>query len=407
MKNMSLWSKNFSFLMLATTMGAIGGIAGSYAMSFFVFDETSSTLAAGFLSALQIVPHFLLPILVAPLMDRLPRKTFLVYGDLAAGVLYGLAGLYLLKLPFSYPIYLVFSLIINCINAFDSLAFNCIFPKTIPEGFEEKGFTVSAMLYPVLNVLIMPLSAVLMDWIGVGNILLLQSFLSVLASIIENRIRINEIIKNDGENCGFKGWFTDFLDGFRYLKGEKGLLNIHLYSAVTNGAANGYSSIMVAFFRTAPGFSAQMYAFFSVAEFLGRTAGGIFRYRSDIKKEKRQGFVYFVQQFYNIMDAVLLWLPYPLMLLNRSFCGFLGINSATVRESSVQRYLPEKYRARVNAFSSALICAAGSAASFLIGLMGEFMEYRTIMTAGAFFSMVACVMTIWRSRKKIKAIYDA
>lgn len=402
----TLWSKNYILLITATTLGSIGGIMGSYAMSFLVFDETGSTLAAGILSMVQIVPHFLLPLLIAPIMDRLPRKPFLVGGDVVGGIMYGLAGLYLHHLPFSYATYLVFSLIINCVNAFDTLAFNCIFPKAIPEGFEEKGYTVSAMLYPVLNVLMMPLAAVLMDTVGVANILLLQGGMSILAAFTENGITIQESRQEQGDVHGLKLWFRDFVDGFRYLKGERGLLNIYTYGAVANGAAAGYSPILIAFFRTAPGFSAQMYAFFSAAEFIGRSVGGAFRYKNELKKSQKQGFVYFVQQFYNIMDALLLWLPYPLMLANRTVCGFLGINSATVRQSCVQKYLPEEYRARVNAFEDAVICAAGCVASLITGLLGELMDYRIVMTLIALGSILICALTIWRRRKDIRPIYE-
>ena len=123
MKKQTLWTPNYSLLILATTLGSVGGIAGSYAMSFLVFDETGSTLATGFLSAIQIIPHFLLPILIAPWMDRKPRKPFLVGGDLIGGLLYALAALYLHNFNFSYPGYLAFSIVVNCVNAFDSLAY--------------------------------------------------------------------------------------------------------------------------------------------------------------------------------------------------------------------------------------------------------------------------------------------
>ena len=59
-------------------------------------------------------------------------------------------------------------------------------------------------------------------------------------------------------------------DAVAYLKREKGILNIFTYMSVTNGVAAGYAPILVAFFRTAPGFSAAMYSAFSVAEFLGK-----------------------------------------------------------------------------------------------------------------------------------------
>lgn len=405
MKKQTLWCKNYTLLMLASTMGAIGGIAGSYALSFLVFDETGSTLATGFLTAIQILPHFLLPILIAPWMDRMPRKPFLVAGDVAGGILYGLAGWYLHNFEFSYPGYLLFSLIINSINAFDSLAFNCIFPRTIPSGFEDKGYTVSAMLYPVLNVLMMPLAALLMDTIGVANILFLQSGMSILAAFTENMIKIEETCQNRGGLTGFSLWLQDFKDGFRYLKGERGLLNIYAYDAVVNGASMGIGPILVAFFRTEPGYSAQAYAFFSAAEFIGRSIGGTVRYRSNMKPEKRRRFVYFVQQLYNVMDGILLWLPYPAMLANRAICGFLGINSATVRASSIHRYLPEEYRARVNAFSGAAICAAGSVMSLLIGALGEILDYRIAMAVVALICASFCYLTVGRNKTELDQIY--
>ena len=45
MKN-RLWTRNFTLLIAASGLGAVGGIAGGFAMSFLVFDETGSTLAA-------------------------------------------------------------------------------------------------------------------------------------------------------------------------------------------------------------------------------------------------------------------------------------------------------------------------------------------------------------------------
>lgn len=405
MKKQTLWCRNYSLLILATTLGSIGGIAGAYAMSFLVFDETGSTLATGFLTALQIVPHFLVPILVAPWMDRMPRKPILVGGDLVGGILYGLAAIYLHNFEFSYPGYLAFSLVINCVNAFDSLAFNCIFPKVIPGGFEDKGYTVSAMLYPVLNVLMMPLAAVLMETIGVANILFMQSGMSLLAAVTENGIKIDEKLDFNTQKSGFSLWLQDFKDGIRYLKGERGLLNIYAYNAVANGASSGIGPIMVAFFRTTPGFSAQHYAFFSAAEFIGRSIGGVFRYRTNMEPDKRRKFVYFVQQFYNVMDGILLWLPYPVMLVNRGICGFLGINSATVRMSSIHRYLPEEYRARVNAFSEASICIVGSIASLLFGMLGEVLDYRITMTIIACTSMLVCWLTVGRHKEELDKIY--
>ena len=73
----SLWNRNFILLFTATTLGAAGAIAGEFALSFLVFDETGSTLAAALTVALRLVPGFVIPLVAAPWMDRLPRKPFL------------------------------------------------------------------------------------------------------------------------------------------------------------------------------------------------------------------------------------------------------------------------------------------------------------------------------------------
>lgn len=406
MKKPTLWTKNYNLLTLASVLGAVGGIAGSYAMSFLVFDETGSTLAAGLLVALRVIPQFLLPILIAPIMDRLPRKPFLVYGDGIAGGLYALAGLYLRNFTFSYPGYLAFSLLLACIGAMDSLAYYSIFPKIIPKGFEEKGYTVSGMLYPVMNVLVMPIAGLLLDVFGVANILICQGVCSILAACLENGVIIEESARLCGEKSGFSLWWNDFLDGFRYLKGEKGLRNLFRYMAVTNGAATGFSSILVAFFRSAPGFSAFMYSFFSVAEFAGRSIGGLIHYHVEIPKKKRYGFAFLVYQLYEIMDMILLWIPYPLMLVNRAVCGFLGINSATMRETAVQSYLPEEYRSRVNAFEDAAVSAAGGVLALIVGAIGEVLDYRLTVTIVSGVCLLICWLTIGRSRMELNRIYN-
>lgn len=114
-----LWNCNFTLLIAATGLGAIGGIAGGFAMSFLVFDETGSTMASALVLAAQLIPGFLLPLVIAPWMDRMPRKPFLVGGDVLNGIMYLLLGLYLLRGTFSYVGYLAFSLVLATLSSFD------------------------------------------------------------------------------------------------------------------------------------------------------------------------------------------------------------------------------------------------------------------------------------------------
>ena len=406
MKTLKLWTRNFRLVILASAVGTVGAIAGGFALAFLVFDETGSTLASALIVAIQLLPYLLLPILIAPFMDRLPRKSFLVAGDIANAVLLAGMGLWLLFFDFSYVGYLAVSLLLACLGAVDELAFTSIYPELIPDGAEQKGYAVSSMLYPVLKVIMTPLAAVLLDTIGVAWILISQSVLSLAAATIESFIRLDETERRQRAPYSLRAWADDIREAVQYLKNERGLRSIYEYMAVTNGVANGFSPLLVAFFRTFPGLTAAMYSAFSVVEFAGRTIGSALQYRIKIPDKKKYSFVFFVYQVYESMDMCLLWLPYPLMLVNRGICGFLGSNSAILRSAAVQRYIPENLRSRINAFDGVLITAGASVFSLLMGFLGEILDYRWCVTLGGAIAMLASWLLIWGRRRDVRKVYE-
>lgn len=402
----TLWTKNFSLLITATTLGCIGNIISSFALSFLVFDETGSTFASALVIAIQLIPNFLISLLAAPWMDRLPRKPFLVFGDLMNGILYALMGLYLLFFDFSYIGYLGYSLLLATLGSLDELAYNSIFPKVIPNGMKQKGYAVSSMLYPILRVVTLPITAVLMDIIGIPWLFIGQGMFSICAALVENQIQLEEKIRMNGTGFSFKIWKEDIAEVLHYLKTEKGLQAVYSYMAVSNGVSTGYTPVLVAFFRTAPGMSAALYSLFSIAEFLGRTIGGLVQYHVQIPAEKKYHVTFGIYTIYELMDMSLLWLPYPLMLANRTITGFLGTNSATLRVAAVQTYIPEQMRARVNAFENMIIMAISSICSVLVGAIGEILDYRLCITLCSAFALLVCMCTIFRYRTDIKKIYE-
>ena len=106
------------------------------------------------------------------------------------------------------------------------------------------------------------------------------------------------------------------------------------------------------------------------------------------------------------MDATLLWLPYPLMLVNRAAAGYLGIGSATMRLAAVQSYIPDGMRARINAFESMLYYMGMGVFSLIVGALGELMSPRAAVSVSALFTLAVCWLTIFRRRREVGAVYD-
>lgn len=288
--SLKVWNRNFSWLMGATITGASGAIAASYGLSFLVFYETGSTLASALVLAVRVIPSFLLPLIAGPLLDRLPRKSVLVWGDFINGILYLIMGLWLMFQPFSYISYLLFSLIIACTSSVDELAFDSILPLTITKGCEQKSYAVTSMVYPLLNVVMMPAAALIMQFIGIPILLVLQGVLAVFASLMDSRIRIVQDLPSGSGKLDLKSWISDIREAAIYLRHQKGLLSFFLDSAIANGIASGCSPAMIKFFTITPGFTPLMYSAFSGAESLGRVLGGMGQYVKEMKNEVKYRF---------------------------------------------------------------------------------------------------------------------
>ena len=401
----TLWTKNFTIINLGTVISAIGGVAMGFALSFVVFDNTGSTLMMALFAAASSLPGVILPVLISPYLDNFRRKPVIVGLDYLSAVIYLLFGLYLLKHSFSLPLYLLFSLLCGSIGSVYNLAYESLYPNLIPNGFAQKGYTVSGMLYPTVTMVMTPVASILYTQLGLGVLCLGEGLLLAAAASVETQINVEEHIKPGGK-FSFHDYIRDFREGFRYLKKEKGLLRIYGYMPITQGVSQATEPLIRAWFRTAPGLNLTMYALFTTAEFIGRTVGGLVHYKFEIPPEKRFSLAYLVYVTYNIMDTVLLWLGFPLMLVNRGVCGFLGINSATLRASSVQNYLPDNMRAKVNAVFNMLYALVPTLLTLAVGALGEVMDYRLCVTLVSAAGLLPCYLIMWRGREDVKKVYN-
>lgn len=401
----TLWTKNFTIITAGTIISAIGGTAMSFAMSFVVFDNSQSTLLAGIFSAISLIPAALLPVFISPYLDRFRRKPVIVGLDFFNGIIYLLFGWYLLHHPFHYFVYLLFSFIISSTGTIYDLAYTSFYPNLIEAGFAQKGYTVSSMIYPTVTVLMTPVAGILYQNYGMAFICFLEGALLVTAACMETQISAAERQKRN-KKFSIREYAADLKDGFLFLKQEKGLLRIYTYISFTQSISQGNTSIIIAYFQTAKGLGTALYAWFTVVEFIGRSIGGILNYRFEIPPQKRFGFAYLVYQLYNVMDGILLFTGYPLMLANRMLCGFLGINSATLRESSVQNFIPDDKRAKLNSFFHALLSLVSMVCYMLMGALGEVVPYRFCLLITAVINLTLCYGIMYRGRDEVKRIYN-
>lgn len=404
-KKKTLWTKNYSCITIATILSAIGGEAMNLPISLLVFEETQSTMLSAFIMVCGILPDLLLSVFVAPLIDKGNKKRWIVGLDLLMVCVYILMGSWVMHHEFCYGLYVAMTLALGTISVFYRLAYDAWYPDLIPVGFEQKGYAVSGTVYPLIIIVMSPVATFLYEKISMANLFFVAAEIGMISVVIESLIQ--EERKQATSGYSFAQYREDIKEGFTYLKKEKGIRNIYTYMAVTQGSSEGTAIAMQAFFQTQASLTVTMLGFLKSAEMIGRVLSGAIQYRVEVPAKKRYGITKFVYVFYQLADMILLFTPYPVMILNRFICGGMGTLSATLRETAVQSYLPGDIRARVNALFNAIFSIGTIAFQIFAGVLGEVLPYRVTIILMGLISLLAAWLFIVRPDQENRPVYEA
>lgn len=405
-RNETLWTKNFTCITGATILSIIGGEVMTLPLSLMVFEQTQSTILSAIIMICGILPDVLLSVLVAPFIDKGKKKPWILSLDLLMMSIYLIMGFWIKKHAFHFGVYAALSLITGTISVFYRLSYSSWYPDLIPLGFEQKGYAISGTIYPLITIVMSPVATFLYAKTSMSFLFFLVAGITFLSIVIESQIKENPTLKENTSAYTFRQYKQDIRAGFSYLKKEKGIRNIYTYMAITGGASEGTAIAIQAYYQTNPLLSVTMLGFLKSAEMVGRVLSGFVQYKITIPAKKRYGLTKFVYIVYQTADIILLFLPYPFMLINRFICGGLGTTSATVRETAVQSYLPENIRARVNALFSALFSVGGIFFQVFAGILGEILPYRTVIVIIGVLSLVAIWIFIIRPSEENRKIYE-
>lgn len=406
MQRKNVWSKDFSLITVGTIISSIAGQAITLPFSLLVFDQTQSTLLAAIMFVSGALPNFLLPLFIAPLIDRGNKKRIIVTIDYITGILYMLVAVIYTRTGFNYELFVIFSFIAGIINSIYSLTYSSWYPDLIPAGFEQQGYAVSSSIYPTVIMVMAPIAAWLYNVMPVQLLLVSIGILTLIAATFELFIS-NIGSRKVKESMGWPEYIADCKAGFAYLRKEKGLRNIYSYMAITSGVATGVQLMVQAYFQTVRFLTVAMLGFLKTAETLGRVLGGFVQYKLHIKPEKRFSITKIVYFSYETLDLSLLFMPYPFMIINRFIGGVMGITSFTMREAAVQAYLPAHMRAKVNAIFTVAVSLAVVVFQLGAGYVGDVFGYRRAVILFSTFSLLSVIGFIAIPSAVNRKIYEA
>jgi MFS transporter, DHA3 family, macrolide efflux protein len=402
---MTLWSKNYIIITIGTIISAIGGVGINFAIGVLVYNQTQSTLLTALFSAVVMIPNIIFPLFIGPNIDRFSRKNIIVRSDMLMGILFLVIAFVTKDGYFNYSMYMILGFVLSTNGVIYGIAYESLFPELIPEKMMQQGYAISSLIYPLVNTIMLPIAAIVFQNYGPSAIFLIEGVLLLIASFFERFIKIDEAQIKRFKEAPQK-LRVMIKDGLDYLKNERGLIAIFSFFFFFMMAGEGLNTLLYPFFESHPTLTITQFAYLSSFITAGRLIGGIWHYVFKVKTQHRFMVAAFVYFSLNVLNGILLLVPYPFMLALQVIMGVLSINSFNIRMSSVQTYVPSEKRGRVNGVYHLLVSSGMIIGRLIAGTLGEFFPYQWIVMGFSSIGILAFFFIIVVQAPHVRAIYN-
>lgn len=399
-----LWTRNFLLCFIGAIISAVGGIGLNTAFSMLIYDQTQSTLLSSVFFAVSMIPNFLLPLIMGPIIDRNNPLKIMVRNELMLACLFFIAAAYSYFFGFAYIPFMLFTIIISSFGVISSLASNSIIPQLMHKSNYMRGNSIMGIIYPACNILVAPAAIILFDKYGIEPILAFYGVCCIIDATLESRINAEfEFIES--EKFSIKQYVGDLKEGFAFFKNDIAIRTVFVYFTIVM-LVSTVDMLIYPFFENSAVLTKTDYGILSAVRGAGYMLGGLFHYLVKIPDKRRYAVAATVYILFATIDAPLFFMPFWLMCLTRFVLGLMGMNSANIRLSAVQNRVPNTMRAKINSFFDVMVTGAIMIGQLTVGTLGEFFPYWSIYLCFNAIYLISTLIFILPKKNMVRELYN-
>lgn len=281
--------KRYIIFWLSQSVSQLGSAMTAFALILLTYEQKNSAMAVSIMTFCNYVPFIIVSLIAGSFIDRHSKKAIMLISDsiaalctLAVLVLWTTGNIEI------WNIYVV-NIVIGFMNAFQQPASAVAVGRIVPK---EKLSNVSGMnsfSSNLITVLSPVLAAFIFSFSGLGTILIIDLVSFTFAFLV---LLLVIRIPEDYAKVSEKSILDGTREGFRFLKGEKGLLYIMLTMALINFFSRlTYENILSPMILSRSGGNSRTLGFVNAAMGIGGIAGGFI---VSLKKasKKNAGMIY-------------------------------------------------------------------------------------------------------------------
>lgn len=223
--------KRYIILWLSQSISQLGSSMTSFALILWAYEQSHSALSVSMMTFCDYVPYILVSIFVGTFIDRHKKKVIMLVTDSIAAICsFVILMLIVTEYLSIWNIYVI-NIVIGIITAFQQPASAVALGKLVPK---DKLSNVSGMDSFSNNLIVVfrPMLAAALFTIGGLQFILLIDLASFLIAFIVLLFVIH--IPEHIEKRNYKSPFTGIIEGFLFLRNQKGILYIMISMALIN-----------------------------------------------------------------------------------------------------------------------------------------------------------------------------
>ncbi|MDD3122426.1 MAG: MFS transporter [Candidatus Izemoplasmatales bacterium] len=403
-----LWNKNFTILTIGSFISALGSAAAGISFSVLIFIETQSPLLLAIFTIANIIPRLISNFVVGPFVDRHSRVKMIYLIDFFYSVIFAIIAIILFTGFFNVWAFMAVAGFIGVIDTLYQTAFMSLFPEVIPKGRHSQAYSISSLIWPISAAIMAPVAMLFIDKFvyGVAILMVFNAVTFVVTATMETMIHAEEKL-NTSPVIRFQ-FVSDLKEGLDYFKKEKGILGIGLLFMVFSFVYSVSDLLKMPYFQQSSVYTLVNFSFLISAGAIGRVVGGLFHYFVKLPTHSKFKIAVVVYFTVEILNAVMLFTPYFMMIIFSFIIGALSVTSFNIRMAATQTYIPSEKRGRVNSVQNLLWNMGAIIGTVIIGLVAEYtdLSYRVIILGVAVFSISAIFLIPIRSKQEFMKIYN-
>ncbi|HEY4691877.1 MAG TPA: MFS transporter, partial [Bellilinea sp.] len=229
------WKRDFFTIWGGQTFSILGSSLVQFALIWYLTKTTQSAVVLATASIVALLPQVILGPFAGAIVDRGNRRRIMIAADgsIAAATLV-LFALFFLGMIQPWHIYAVM-FVRSLASAFHYPAMTASTSLMIPKEHLTRIQGINQMMSGGINIIAAPLGALLLEVLDVQGILLIDIVTALIAITPLLFIAIPQpAIAPAANGSGLKVVWEDLKDGFRYVRGWRGLMALFLVATGIN-----------------------------------------------------------------------------------------------------------------------------------------------------------------------------